>query len=642
MINELSYIGYFFLILAMLNSFLLISSKTILYKININTAGLISLTSRMHFPILLLSFLCLIYSFLIDDFSVKYISDNSNSALPYFYKVSAVWAGHEGSMLLWCLILSFWMFLVSKSSESLDKEFRENFLSIMGFLNFGFLLFLIFTSDPFEKNLSVPIDGRDLNPLLQDFGLIVHPPMLYMGYVGLSVVFSFAVTCCIHKEFKKEWATWLRPWLLLSWSFLTLGIALGSWWAYYELGWGGWWFWDPVENASFMPWLMSTALVHSLIMTEQKNIFKNWTILLAIFAFSLSLLGTFLVRSGILVSVHSFANDPTRGIFILIFLGLIIGVSLLLYSLNADKIKDNQSFDLISKESFFLINNILLVTATFTVLLGTIYPLILDIFGLEKISVGTPYYNLTFLPIMIPLIILAGVIPTLRFDNNSNLKNIAINFIFIALTSLVFILIFSIINLYVMLGLFLFFWITINLFIHLFKNLSWMHIGNRFKQNIGMYFAHIGLAIFTLGATIVESNKIEKELIMKTGDTIKVNKYTFEFEKFFREDGPNYESLKGKFNVFKDGKLISVLNPEKRLYFSNQSGMPMTEAGIQPGLSRDLYVSLGNLVDDNSWSVRIYYKPLVRLVWLGALIMVLGALLSIYFQINRNKKRRTT
>ena len=470
MTNIVSYIGFFLILLALFNSIILVSSQPLLSKIDKSYQQIIFSASKIQFPIVLLSFICLIYSFLINDFSLKYVSSNSNSALPYFYKISASWAGHEGSLLLWCLILSFWMFLASNYSKTLETGFRKNFLSIMGGINLGFLLFLVFTSNPFEKNLSIPIDGKDLNPLLQDFGLIVHPPILYMGYVGLSVVFSFAITCCIHKEFKPEWANWIRPWVLASWSFLTLGIALGSWWAYYELGWGGWWFWDPVENASFMPWLMTTALIHSLIICEQKQVFKNWTILLSIFAFSLSLLGTFLVRSGILISVHSFANDPARGIFILSFLAFIIGGSLLIYFLNASEIKDKNKFGLVSKETFFLLNNILLVTATFTILLGTIYPLFLDLLGLEKISVGVPYYNLVFLPIMIPLVFLAGCIPILNFSSS----NISKVFQSIGLTLILSILILYVFEKYsipILIGLFLFFWVVINLIYDFIKRI---------------------------------------------------------------------------------------------------------------------------------------------------------------------------
>ncbi|MEL0280556.1 MAG: heme lyase CcmF/NrfE family subunit, partial [Gammaproteobacteria bacterium] len=394
-----------------MNCIILLTPKLV-SDLNISSEILFS-ASKAHFPIILLSFLCLIVTFVGEDYSLDYVAKNSNSNLPLIYKISAAWAGHEGSMLLWCVVSSFWMFLASYYSKNLSKNLRVNFLAIMGLLNLGFLLFVVATSNPFDRNMTVPLDGNDLNPLLQDFGLIVHPPMLYMGYVGLSVVFSFAIACCFEDDFKKEWAQWIRPWILASWAFLTLGISLGSWWAYYELGWGGWWFWDPVENASFMPWLMATALLHSVIATSEKGIFKSWTILLSIFTFSLSLLGTFLVRSGILISVHSFASDPSRGVFILLMLIALIGGGLLAYALNSYKFKDENEVKLFSKEGFFLLNNILLVTATFTILLGTMYPLFLDILGLEKISVGVPYYNAVFVPLMIPLILLVGYIPIL-------------------------------------------------------------------------------------------------------------------------------------------------------------------------------------------------------------------------------------
>ena len=633
----ISYIGFFLILLALLNATLLVLSKPIFSRIVPSYQNLIFSTSKIQFPIVFLSFLCLIFAFLSDDFSIRYISSNSNSSLPYFYKISATWAGHEGSMLLWCLVLSFWMFLASIYSKSLDSEFRTKFLSIMGILNIGFLMFLIFTSNPFEQNISVPIDGKDLNPLLQDFGLIVHPPMLYMGYVGLSVVFSFAITCCLQGEFKPEWAKWIRPWALISWSFLTFGIALGSWWAYYELGWGGWWFWDPVENASFMPWLITTALIHSLIICEQKSIFKNWTILLSIIAFSLSLLGTFLVRSGILISVHSFANDPARGLYILLFLTLVIGGSLIIYIKNTSKIKDDNNFAFFSKESFFLINNILLVTAAFTILLGTIYPLVFDLIGLEKISVGVPYYNIVFLPLMIPLVLLAGYIPILFLSKNqstrNNIKYFLASFVIILLLTLFSLIFLDSYNLNVLIGIFIFFWISANLLYDLLQKYKQTKKIKVLMSNIGMTFAHIGLAVFVLGATVVENNKIEKELIMNIGEKTQVSGYTFLFSNMNEEIGPNYKSLKAEFKIYKDGELISKLYPEKRLYLSNK--MPMTEAGIEPGLAKDLYIVLGNLIDDDKWSVRIYHKPLIRLIWIGALMMVLGGISSV---ISRRKQ----
>jgi cytochrome c-type biogenesis protein CcmF len=633
----ISYIGYFLILIALMNISLLVMSKPLLSKIIPNYDQIILSTSKLQFPIVLLSFLCLVISFLYDDFSIKYISSNSNSALPYYYKISATWAGHEGSMLLWCMILSFWTFLASIYSKSLDSDFRTKFLSIMGFLNLGFLAFLIFTSNPFERNISIPMDGKDLNPLLQDFGLIVHPPMLYMGYVGLSVVFSFALTCCIRQEFKSEWAKWLRPWAIISWCFLTLGIALGSWWAYYELGWGGWWFWDPVENASFMPWLITTALIHSLIICEQKSMFKNWTIILSIIAFSLSILGTFLVRSGILISVHSFANDPARGAFILLFLAIVVGGSILIYIYNSSKMNDNFNFKLFSKESFFLINNILLVTATFTILLGTIYPLILDLLGLEKISVGVPYYNAVFVPIMIPLLILAGYIPFLLFSKNKNpvniLKHIAITSLLILIFSFTSLIFFNNFNISVLIGIFIFFWIFINLFQYMYKKYSESKSLKFIISNIGMMLAHMGLAVFVLGATIVENNKIEKELVMQIGETVVIKDYDFTFSNIIKYSGANYKGIKAEFLIYENDQLINKLYPEKRLYFS--SSMPMTEAGIAPGIARDLYVTLGNIISENKWSVRIYHKPLIRLIWIGALMMVLGGVLSILLDRRR-------
>lgn len=625
-----SYIGYFLIMIGLINATLLVISKPVFSHITTNYDSIIQSTSKLQFPLLLASFVCLILSFLQDDFSLKYVSSNSNSSLPFYYKISAAWAGHEGSMLLWCLILSFWMYMASIYSKSLDPKFRNSFLSILGILNIGFLIFLVFTSNPFERNISIPIDGKDLNPLLQDFGLIIHPPMLYMGYVGLSVVFSFAVACSIHRDFSPDLARWIRPWALLSWSFLTLGIALGSWWAYYELGWGGWWFWDPVENASFMPWLITTALIHSLITCEQKSMFKNWTIILAIMAFSLSVLGTFLVRSGILISVHSFANDPARGIYILLFLATILGAALYIFFKNSNYMNDDVKFKILSKESFFLINNILLVTATFTILLGTIYPLILDLLGLEKISIGTPYYNAVFLPIMTPAMILAGYVPFMLYLMNKKnfnlLKHLSISIGIILLFTLPSIYILEEYNIFVLVGIFIFVWITINLLFYIYQTFRETNSWNVLKNKAGMFLSHIGLAIFVLGATVVESNKIEKELVMSPGQTISLNNYEFRLNNLSEMNGPNYSSVQGEFIVFKDGNVVAKIFPEKRIYDS--SDMPMTEAGISPRITGDLYITLGNMVSDNTWSVRVYFKPMIRLIWLGALFMVFGGIIS--------------
>ena len=626
-----SYLGYFLIMLGLINASLLVISKPVFSRITSNYDSIIQSTSKLQFPLLLASFVCLILSFLYDDFSLKYVSSNSNSSLPFYYKISATWAGHEGSMLLWCLILSFWMYLASKYSKSLDGRFRNSFLSILGLLNIGFLIFLAFTSNPFERNISIPIDGKDLNPLLQDFGLIIHPPMLYMGYVGLSVVFSFAVACLIHRDFSPELARWIRPWALASWSFLTLGIALGSWWAYYELGWGGWWFWDPVENASFMPWLITTALIHSLITCEQKSMFKNWTIILAILAFSLSVLGTFLVRSGILISVHSFANDPARGIYILLFLAAILGVALYIYFKNSSFMNDNLEFKLLSRESFFLINNILLVTATFTILLGTIYPLILDLLGLEKISIGTPYYNAVFLPIMTPAIILAGYVPLMLYLKNKRnfelLKHIYLSVGIILLFTLPSIYFLDEYNILVLLGIFIFVWVICNLIYYIYKVYEESKNMNLLKNKLGMIFSHIGLAVFVLGATIVESNNLEQELVMSPGQVVKLKNYQFKLNQLSEYEGPNYTSVKADFVIYRNDEIIAEVFPEKRLY--NSSEMPMTEAGIAPKINGDLYITLGNLISENKWSVRIYFKPMVRLIWLGAILMFIGGIISI-------------
>ena len=623
MIIEIGYVGQFLLLLGLMNCIILLSPK-VLTNSNISQEILFS-ASKLHFPIILISFLCLIITFVGEDYSLDYVSKNSNSSLPLVYKISAAWAGHEGSMLLWCVVSSFWMFLASVYSSNLDKRLRVNFLAIMGILNLGFLLFVVATSNPFDRNMTIPLDGNDLNPLLQDFGLIVHPPMLYMGYVGLSVVFSFAVACCFEDDFKKEWAQWIRPWVLASWAFLTLGIALGSWWAYYELGWGGWWFWDPVENASFMPWLMATALLHSVMATSEKGIFKSWTILLSIFTFSLSLLGTFLVRSGILISVHSFANDPSRGVFILFMLIALIGGGLLSYALNSKKFVDDSDVRLISKEGFFLLNNILLVTATFTILLGTMYPLFLDILGLEKISVGVPYYNAVFVPLMIPLILLVGYVPILlsRTSIDSQLVQILIIFVISIFLSLIF----SVQSILFFIGIFSAVWIIANILFDLYRSSD---NSLKIRRRVGMYFAHFGLAIFIIGASVSESNKIEKEFTLEIGETKKVGVFDYRFENLKEFKSNNYDAIIASIIVSKGDRFITEINPEKRLYHSSDS--PMTEAGINGRLDRDLYVSLGNMVSDNKWSMRIYDKPLIRLIWIGTIFMILGAIFSIRFK----------
>ncbi len=623
MIIDIGYIGYFLLLLGLLNCLLLLTPKLAIGG-NISEEIILS-TSRLHFPILFISFICLIATFIGEDYSLDYVAKNSNSSLPLMYKISAAWAGHEGSMLLWCLVSSFWMFLASIFSKDLPKSLRINFLAIMGLLNLGFLLFVVATSNPFDRNMTVPVDGGDLNPLLQDFGLIVHPPMLYMGYVGLSVVFSFAIACCFENDFRKEWALWIRPWILGSWAFLTLGIALGSWWAYYELGWGGWWFWDPVENASFMPWLMSTALIHSVIATGEKGIFKSWTILLSIFTFSLSLLGTFLVRSGILISVHSFASDPSRGIFILLMLFILIGGGLLAYSINSKKFVDDKDVKLFSKEGFFLLNNILLITSTFTILLGTMYPLFLDILGFEKISVGVPYYNAVFIPLMIPLMLFVGYVPIL-LSRSAKDKQL-IQLVVIILISIILSISFSVYSILFFIGVFSAVWIIANIIFDLLKSFE---NSVKLKSRLGMYLAHFGLAIFIIGASVSENNKIEKELVLELGQTTKIGSFDYKFERLNEFKSENYDAIIASILVSKNDQFITEIKPEKRLYHSSES--PMTEAGIHARLERDLYVSLGNMIDDNKWSLRIYDKPLIRFIWIGTIFMIIGSIISISFR----------
>ncbi len=583
MIIEIGYIGHFLLLLGLMNCIILLSPK-ILTNSNISQEILFS-ASKLHFPIILISFLCLITTFVGEDYSLDYVSKNSNSSLPLIYKISAAWAGHEGSMLLWCVVSSFWMFLASVYSSNLQKRLRVNFLAIMGILNLGFLLFVVATSNPFDRNMTIPLDGNDLNPLLQDFGLIVHPPMLYMGYVGLSVVFSFAVACCFEDDFKKEWAQWIRPWVLASWAFLTLGIALGSWWAYYELGWGGWWFWDPVENASFMPWLMATALLHSVIATSEKGIFKSWTILLS----------------------------------------ALIGGGLLSYALNSKKFVDDSDVRLISKEGFFLLNNILLVTATFTILLGTMYPLFLDILGLEKISVGVPYYNAVFVPLMIPLILLVGYVPILLSRTSIDSQLVQLFIIFVISIFLSFI--FSVQSVLFFVGIFSTVWIIANILFDFYRSSD---NSVKIRRRVGMYFAHFGLAIFIIGASVSESNKIEKEFTLEIGESKKVGVFDYRFENLNEFKSANYDAVIASIIVSKGDRFITEINPEKRLYHSSDS--PMTEAGINGRLDRDLYVSLGNMVSDNKWSMRIYDKPLIRLIWIGTIFMILGAIFSIRFK----------
>ncbi|MBA1272832.1 heme lyase CcmF/NrfE family subunit [Stutzerimonas azotifigens] len=587
-----------------------------------------------QFAFLAFSFACLTYAFMVDDFSVAYVASNSNSALPWYYKFSAVWGAHEGSLLLWALILAGWTFAVSVFSRQLPEEMLARVLGVMGLISLGFLLFLIVTSNPFERLLpQAPTDGRDLNPLLQDFGLIVHPPMLYMGYVGFSVAFSFAIAALLGGRLDAAWARWSRPWTLVAWAFLGIGIVLGSWWAYYELGWGGWWFWDPVENASFMPWLVGTALIHSLAVTEKRGVFKSWTVLLAIAAFSLSLLGTFLVRSGVLTSVHAFATDPERGVFILCFLLLVVGGSLTLFALRAPVVKSQVGFGLWSRETLLLVNNLLLVVATSMILLGTLYPLLLDALSGAKLSVGPPYFNAMFLPLM-ALVMLAMAVGILVRWKDTPVKWLTGMLVPVLITSgvlgVVAAFVFGDFHWSVLATCFLAAWVVVAGVRDLLDKTrhKGLYKGARglSRSYWGMQVAHLGIAVCALGVVLSSQQSDERDLRMAPGDSLQMGGYSFIFEGAIHHDGPNFTSDKATIRVLKGDRQIAVLHPEKRLYTVQQ--MPMTEAGIDPGFTRDLYVALGEPLEDGAWAVRVHIKPFVRWIWLGGLLMGLGGVLA--------------
>ena len=588
----------------------------------------------MQFVLVLLSYACLTSAFINHDFSLAYVAQNSNSNLPLIYLISGVWGAHEGSLLLWALILAVWSGGVAVFSKSVPDRMVARVLGVMGLVSVGFLLFILFTSNPFERQFPVPIDGRDLNPLLQDPGLAIHPPMLYMGYVGFSVAFAFAIAALLGGRLDSAWARWSRPWTLAAWVFLTAGIALGSWWAYYELGWGGWWFWDPVENASFMPWLVGTALIHSLAATEKRGVFKAWTVLLAVFAFSLSLLGTFLVRSGVLTSVHAFATDPTRGLFILIFLGIVVGGSLALYAWRAPSIRSSGGFNLVSREAGLLLNNVLLVVSAATILLGTLYPLVIDALGMGKLSVGPPYFNAVFVPITAPLALLLGLGAMLRWkkDNLTRLiEPLGAGFVIALGLGLTWPLLMQTYSVAAALGGTLGLWTIMSALSGVWAR---TRSGDRLRSMkriprsvFGMTMAHLGIGVFVIGVTFTSIYSIEKDLRMTPGETYQISNYVFRFDGVEKSNGPNYTADRGKITVLEQQQIVASLSPEKRVYLVQQ--MPMTEASIDAGVTRDLYVALGEpLEDGKSWAVRLYYKPYIRWIWFGGLIMVIGGLLS--------------
>jgi cytochrome c-type biogenesis protein CcmF len=594
---------------------------------------------QAQFIFVAIAFFCLAYSFITNDFSVLNVASNSNSQLPLHYRLAATWGSHEGSLLLWTLMLGLWTVAVTLFSRHLPEEMLARVLGVMGTISVGFLLFMLLTSDPFIRLIPAAPDGRDLNPLLQDPAMVVHPPMLYMGYVGFCVAFAFAISALIGGRLDATWARWSRPWTTVAWMFLTCGIALGSFWAYYELGWGGWWFWDPVENASFMPWLVGTALIHSLAVTEKRGGFKSWTVLLAIAAFSLSLLGTFLVRSGVLTSVHAFATDPKRGIFILCFLGVVIGGSLLLYAWRAKHVGLGSKFDLISRESMLLSNNVLLTVAAGSVLLGTLYPLFIDALGLGKLSVGPPYFNSVFVPVMVPAAFLMGIGPIARWKK-AKLPELAVRLRWAFAASLIAAIILPFVmgqwKTLVSLGLLLALWIVTTVVVNVRERVKitsgqlnvFQKLRMQSRSYYGMQLAHVGVAVFIVGITLVTQYQTEKDVKMDVGDTIDVGGYDFKFNGVTEVVGPNYQGARADIEVRRKGNMLRTMHPEKRVYNATQSAM--TETAIDTGLTRDLYLSLGEPVGDNgAWSVRVHYKPFVDWIWGGAVLMALGGGLAI-------------
>ncbi len=590
-----------------------------------------------QFTFIGIAFAVLCYVFLQDDFTVVIVAAHSNTQLPWIYKLSAVWGNHEGSLLLWVFILSAWSLAVAIFSRQLPLDMLARVLSVMGMISVGFLLFSLLTSNPFDRHLpNFPAEGSDLNPLLQDFGLIIHPPMLYFGYVGFSVAFAFAIAALSSGRLDAAWAKWSRPWTNIAWAFLTTGIALGSWWAYYELGWGGWWFWDPVENASFMPWLVGTALIHSLAVTEKRGVFKSWTVLLAIFAFSLSLLGTFLVRSGVLTSVHSFATDPERGLFILGFLVLVIGASLTLYALRAPTVSSKSHYELLSREMLLLANNVVFLVAMLTVLFGTLFPLLMDGLGYGKYSVGPPYFNSVFVPLMAVLMVFMGVGPAAHWKK-TRLGYLQSKLLVAAVASVLVGVIFpwlygSEYNIAAALAVCFAAWVILTTLVDVkekLRNASSISYGlsRLSRAYYGMVFAHIGFAVCVLGVCLTSQYSLERDVRMEPGDQLELAGYSFQFQGTQPITGPNFSGEEGIISVSEDDKIIATLHPQKRRY-NAQKGQMMTEAAIENGLFRDLYVALGEPLGESAWAVRVHYKPFVRWMWLGALLMAFGGVLA--------------
>jgi len=584
-----------------------------------------------QFVFVAISFICLAWSFLDSDFSVLYVANHSQLALPAIYKISAVWGAHEGSMLLWILLLAAWTVAVSRYSSALPDTFSSRVIGVLGLLSCGFLLFTLLTSNPFERLIPAPPDGADLNPLLQDPGLAIHPPILYAGYVGFAVAFAFAIAAMLSGNLDRAWARWTRPWTTWAWLFLTVGIALGSWWAYYELGWGGWWFWDPVENASFMPWLAGTALIHSLAVTEKRGLFKSWTLLLAISAFSLSLLGTFLVRSGILISVHSFATDPERGMFILGFLGLTIGGALALFAWRAPSLDSSAGFRALSRETFLLLNNVLLVIATTLILIGTLAPLVVEVIDGGKISVGPPWFEIALAIPLLPLVLLIGVGMHTAWRSQAfkplvaQLKLPAI--VAIAAGIIVPTFVYGRFGLLLVIGTTAGFWILLVSLIQPMR--SWRRKPGTpaiTRGALGMSVAHFGVGMFAIGVSIVSAFNVEADVSLRPGEQVSVGGYEFELRGLRNVDGPNYQAVEGEIEIRKNGEFVAKLRPQKRTYIIQKN--PMTEAGILVSWNRDLFVALGDPLGNDAWSVRLQYKPMIRFIWLGAFVMAFGGIIA--------------
>ncbi len=593
--------------------------------------------ARGQFVFVAIAFACLVSSFINNDFSVLNVATNSNSQLPLHYRITATWGSHEGSLLLWTLVLTLWTVAVTLFSRQLPEDMVARVLGVMGLVSVGFLAFMLFTSNPFDRLFPIPADGRDLNPSLQDAGMIIHPPMLYTGYVGFAVVFAFAIAALLAGKLDAAWARWSRPWATAAWIFLTLGIALGSFWAYYELGWGGWWFWDPVENASFMPWLVGTALIHSLAVTEKRGSFRGWTVLLAILAFSLSLLGAFLVRSGVVTSVHAFATDPKRGLFLLLFIAVVIGGSLTLYAWRVARLSGGGSSDLVSRESALLTNNVLLMAATGAVMLGTLYPIVLDVLGLGKISVGPPYFEAVFVPIMALALFMMGIGPLMRWKKAS-LPELALRLRWAFAVSLASALLLPFAlgrwSAMVSFGLLLAAWITTSCALQLWEKAghqsggtsAWARLRNTPRAYYGMLLAHFGIAVFVVGVTIVSGYKTELDVRMEVGATVEAGGYTFRMDGVAPVTGPNYSAQRGTVQVTQAGKPVVTLYPENRLYTVKEQ--PMSEAAIDRSITRDLYVSMGEAVSPTAWVMRVQHKPFVNWIWGGCVLMALGGLLA--------------